>query len=77
MVTIAGLTQTSANFVLNGEYKRNGSFQSKIGNKATGNSNVDIVGTNITLSKPDRKILSGSATISVNGTGPKRKQLQF
>jgi hypothetical protein len=70
-VTIAGLTQASANFVLNGEYKRSGSFQSKVGNKATGNSNVDIVGTNISLSKPDRKILSGNATISITGTGPR------
>jgi hypothetical protein len=70
-VTIAGLSPTATNFVLNGEYKRSGSFQSKVGNKATGNSNVDIVGTNITLSKPNRKILSGSATISITGTGPK------
>jgi hypothetical protein len=70
-VTIAGLTTTATNFVLNGEYKRDGSFQSKVGNKASGNSHVDIVGTNITLSKPGRKILSGSATIAVSGTGPK------
>jgi hypothetical protein len=70
-VTIAGLTQTATNFVINGEYKREGSFQSKVGNKASGNSSVDIVGTDITLSKPGRKILSGSATINITGTGPK------
>jgi hypothetical protein len=76
-VTIAGLSQSAANFVLNGEYKRSGSFQSKVGNDATGNSNVDIVGTNITLSKPDRKILSGSATISITGTGPRGNSFSF
>jgi hypothetical protein len=76
-VTIAGLSQSAANFVLNGEYKRSGSFQSKVGNDATGNSNVDIVGTNITLSKPDRKILSGSATIAITGTGPRGNSFSF
>jgi len=65
--TIAGLTLNAANFVINGEYKRAGTFTSKVGNKATGNSNIDIVVTNLTLSKPDRKIVSGSATIAVTG----------
>ncbi|MDO3628108.1 hypothetical protein [Mucilaginibacter sp. BT774] len=76
-VTIAGLSPTATNFVLNGEYKRDGSFQSKVGNKASGNSHIDIVGTNIMLSKPGRKILSGSATISINGTGPKGNSFSY
>ena len=76
-VTIAGLSPTATNFVVNGEYKRAGSFQSKIGNKASGNSNIDIVGTNITLSKPDRKIISGNATISITGTGPKGASFSY
>ncbi len=69
--TIAGLTTTATNFVINGEYKRAGQFQSKVGTKASGNSNVDIVVTNLTLSKPGRNIVSGSATISITGTSPK------
>lgn len=76
-VTIAGLTSTATNFVLNGEYKRDGSFQSKVGNKASGNSHIDIVGTNITLSKPGRKILSGTATITISGTGPKGNAFNY
>lgn len=75
--TIAGLSPTATDFVLNGEYVRDGSFQSKIGNKASGNSHIDIVGTNITLSKPDRKIVSGSATISITGTGPKGNSFSY
>jgi hypothetical protein len=69
--TIAGLTTNATNFVINGEYKRAGTFQSKVGDKASGNSNVDIVVTNLKLSKPDRKIVSGSATIAITGTGAK------
>jgi hypothetical protein len=70
-VTIAGLTQAATNFAVNGEYKRAGSFQSKVGDKASGNSNVDIVATNLLISKSTRKIISGSATIAITGTGPK------
>ena len=76
-VTIAGLTQAAADFVINGEYVRDGSFQSKVGNKASGNSHVDIVGTNITISKTDRKIVSGSGTITITGTGPKGNSFSY
>jgi hypothetical protein len=69
--TVAGFTQSATSFVVNGEYKRAGSFTSKIGNKASGNSNVDIVVTNLTINKTTRKIASGNATISITGTGPK------
>ena len=76
-VTIAGLSPTATVFVLNGDYVRDGSFQSKVGNKASGNSHIDIVGTNITLSKPERKIVSGSATIAITGTGPKGNSFSY
>jgi len=76
-VTIAGLTPTATNFVLNGQYTRDGSFQSKIGNKASGNSHINIVGTNITLSKPGRKILGGTANITITGTGAKGNSFSF
>jgi hypothetical protein len=66
--TIAGLTTNATNFVVNGTYTRKGSFTSKVGNKASGSSLVDIKATNIMLSKPSRAILSGSATISISGT---------
>ncbi|MFI5160950.1 MAG: hypothetical protein ACHQHN_06710 [Sphingobacteriales bacterium] len=70
--TIAGLTQTATNFVVNGEYKRAGTFASKVGNLATGNSNLDIVVTNLTLSKPARKIASGTAAITLTGVAGKK-----
>lgn len=68
---IAGLTAQATNFVINGEYTRAGSYVSKVGNKASGNSNVDITVTNLLLSKPGRKILSGTGTFTITGTSPK------
>jgi hypothetical protein len=69
--TIAGLGQTATDFVINGEYKRQGTFQSSVGNKPNGNSNVDIMITNLTLSKPGRAIVSGSGTFTISGTAGK------
>jgi hypothetical protein len=70
--TIAGLSQTATNFVVNGEYKRTGTFASKIGNLATGNSSLDILVTNLTLSKPARTIVSGTATVTLTGVAGKK-----
>jgi hypothetical protein len=75
--TIAGLSPTALSFVINGEYKRTGSFQSKVGNDLSGNSNIDIVVTNLTLSKTTRKIASGSATISITGTTSKNGAFSY
>jgi hypothetical protein len=69
--TIAGLTQTAAHYVINGEYKRAGTFQSKVGNKASGNSSLDVLITNLTLSKPGRAIVSGSGTFTLTGAAGK------
>jgi hypothetical protein len=76
-VTIAGLTTTATHFVVNGEYKRIGSFQSKVGNKNSGQDTVDIVATNLMLTKPDRKISGGSATIAVSGSTSKHGAFKY
>jgi hypothetical protein len=64
-VTIAGLTTNATNYVINGEYKRTGAFTSKVGDKTTGTSNIDIKATNVLLTKPSAVIASGNATITV------------
>jgi hypothetical protein len=69
--TIAGLTQNATDFVVNGEYKRAGTFQSKVGNQASGNSDLDIILTDVKLSKPGRVIESGSGTFTLTGVAGK------
>ena len=66
--TIAGLTQNATNYVINGQYNRKGSFQSKIGNKKSGQGSVSLAVTNLTLTKPGRKISGGTGTITIAGT---------
>ncbi|HTE00185.1 MAG TPA: hypothetical protein VK668_12915 [Mucilaginibacter sp.] len=66
--TIAGLTQNATSYVINGQYNRKGSFQSKVGNKKSGQDSVNLVVTNLTLTKPGRKISGGTGTITIAGT---------
>lgn len=75
--TISNLSPTALSYLINGDYKRAGSFQFKTGDKLSGQSNVDIVVTNLTLSKPSRKILSGNATIAVTGSSSKNGAFNY
>lgn len=67
-VTIGGLSAAATNFVINGTYNRKGSFTSKVGNKASGSSQVNITVSNLILTKPLRSITAGTATITISGT---------
>lgn len=71
---IAGLGKTSTTYVLNGEYKRTGTYQSK---NDSGNTNVDVVITNLTLTKPQHIFQSGTATITVTGTSTKNGSFSY
>jgi hypothetical protein len=64
--TIAGLTTNATSWVVNGEYKRAGSFTSKVGDKTTGTSNIDIKATNLTLTKPTGHIAGGTGVIGIS-----------
>jgi hypothetical protein len=75
--TVAGLSPAANNFVINGEYKRAGSFQSKIDTTNHGYSNIDILVNALTLRKPARTIASGTATISITGNVPKKGNFSF
>jgi hypothetical protein len=63
--------------VVNGEYKSSGSFQSKADTTYSGSSSVDIVISNLTISRPLRVIKSGSATIAVSGSTPKHGSFSY
>jgi hypothetical protein len=75
--TIASLSPTATDFIINGEYKRSGSFQSKVDTTNHGNSSVDIVITNLEVTKTGHKIVGGTATISITGDVPKKGSFTY
>jgi hypothetical protein len=75
--TVNGLLPTASDFVINGEFKRAGSFSSKIDTTNHGNSNIDIVINSLTLLKQSRTIVSGNAAISITGDVPKKGSFSY
>lgn len=74
---VGGLLQADTAFMVNGEFKRSGSFASKQDTSKHGNSSIDIVVNNLLLGKHFRKIDGGSATFSLTGSTPKRGSFSF
>jgi hypothetical protein len=68
---IAGFTSFATTYLINGEYKRTGKFTSNVGNKISGTSSIDIVVTNLTVSKSTNNITGGTATYAISVTIPK------
>jgi len=75
--TVNGLLPTAPDFVINGEFKQSGAFQSKIDTSKHGNNNIDIVVKGLTVTKPVRTIASGTATIAISGDTPKKGSFSF
>ncbi|HVW97703.1 MAG TPA: hypothetical protein VHA56_17140 [Mucilaginibacter sp.] len=75
--TVAGLASSAANFDINGEYKRTGSFKSKSDTTNTGSSNINITVSQLKLTKPERKIMSGSANFTITGNVPKKGDFSY
>jgi len=75
--SVDGLDSAATDFVLNGEYKNSGSFNSKVDTTNHGTWNTDIVVTALTLKKPARTIVSGTATISITGSVPKKGSFSY
>jgi hypothetical protein len=75
--TVTGLAAQAPDFIINGEYKRSGSFQSKADTTKHGTHSIDIVVTSLTLMKPARTIVSGTATITVTGNVPKKGNFSY
>jgi len=75
--TVAGLAGTATNFSITGEYKRDGSFKSKVDTTNAGSSHIDINVKSLVLTKPNRKIASGSATFTITGNVPKKGDFSF
>jgi len=76
--TIGGLGKNYSTYIINGEYKRSGSFQSKTDTSYHGTHNIDITFSNLTLIKPLGVIKAGSeATFTISGDMPKRGSFNY
>jgi hypothetical protein len=75
--SVDSLAPADTAYLINGEYKQAGSFQSKVDTSNHGNNNVDIVVKGLTVNKHNRTIDGGSATISITGDVPKKGSFSF
>jgi hypothetical protein len=73
--TIAGLTPTSAVYVVNGQFKSTGSYKLKPDTTRAGTIAIDIVVKNVVISKATVAmpaiITGGTATVTITGNSPK------
>lgn len=66
-LVITGLDAAAANYLFNGKYESDGTYESRISDRSEG-SNVIIVNVkDLTVRKTDHHILSGSATVTITG----------
>ena len=69
---ISKLSTDSTKYLIGGEYKTSGSYQSKIDTANHGSNNVDIVITGLTVTKFNRNITAGNATFTLTGSIPNK-----
>ena len=74
---ITGVNRGSSQYIINGEYKRDGSFQSKTDTSFEGTHSIDITITNLVLARPLRTIKSGKANFTISGNMPKRGSFNY
>lgn len=67
-LTVTALNDEATSYIINGDYNRSGSFQSKIRNKNSSTSTVDFSINDLTVDKTSQKILSGSASVTITGS---------
>jgi len=75
--SIAGVGKNSTQYLINGQYKRSGSFQSKTDTSFEGTHSVDITINNLILVRPLRIIKSGSASFTISGNMPKKGAFNY
>jgi hypothetical protein len=65
---VKGLEAAAEDFLMNGFYKRSGSFEIKEGEVKTGSSSIDITLTNVLIDKSTHKIVDGSSSFVLTGS---------
>lgn len=73
---VSGLEETVADFLLNGLYKRSGSFEDKAAVKS-GSSSVEITLKDVAINKQTHQIISGSGTYVISGTVPDKGAFNY
>jgi len=58
---------TGTDFVLNGSYDREGTFESKVGDRPSGSNNIEIEANVVKINKSTHIITGGSASVQANG----------
>ncbi len=67
-LALTGLEESDDHFVLDGIYKRSGSFEIKEGEKKTGSSSIEITLTAVEIDKSTHTITSGSSSFLLQGS---------
>ncbi|MES2275871.1 MAG: hypothetical protein V4592_07605 [Bacteroidota bacterium] len=74
---LAGLTPTATVYAINGEYKRIGTFTSKVESKSTSTTTISLVVTNLLINKTTKIATSGTAVITVTGSTNRNATINF
>lgn len=75
-LTVTGLENTVMEFLLNGFYKRSGSFENKEAAKS-GNSTVEITLKDVVIDKETHKIVGGTGSYLISGTVPDKGDFNY
>lgn len=75
-LSVTGLDSTSI-YVVNGSYTSTGAFQSKVGNKNSHTSSIEILIDEVTVDKDNKEIVSGTATVTIQGEVPGKGGFSF
>lgn len=75
-LTVSGLEEAAVDFLLNGLYKRGGSFENKETLKS-GSTNVEITLKDVTINKQTHQIISGTGSYLLTGTIPDKGDFNF
>jgi hypothetical protein len=74
---VAGLTPNATVYAINGEYKRTGTFTSKVESKNTSTTTITLVIKNLLINKTTKVATGGTATVTVTGTTTKKASINF
>lgn len=75
-LAVTGLEETATDFLLNGMYKRSGSFENREQLKS-GSSSVEFTLRDVTIDKQTHKIVSGTGTYSISGNVPDKGDFAY